>query len=291
MDFVASPSVRRLAAARGLDLAALAARTGRRTLAREDVEAAAAGGAGPSGADPVGPDPALLGALTRLPLSRREQAAARALVAGHGPLPQVTQHDRADLGAVERLRADLAAEAGRRGIRITALALHVMALARCLAEFPRFNAVLEPGGGALLLRDEIHVGIAVDTAAGLVVAVLRQADRKGLWAIAAELGRLAQGAREGRLPSDAVGIPSMTISNLGAVAGTGFTPLVRPPELAILGVARAETAPVWDGAAFRPARIQPLALSYDHRAIDGAAAARFLARHARLVEDPRRLLL
>lgn len=291
---IASPSTRALARRAGIDLEALAARLGRATLGREDVERAMAGEGAPAasaGRDHWDVDHAAYGPVTEEPMSRLARVAAENLAAAQARIPAVTHHDRADIGAVEAFRAALAPEAAARGLRLTALAFHVKALARCLAEFPRFNASLSADGARLILKGYVHIGIAVDTPQGLLVPVLRDADRIGLWEIAGRLAALADRARARRLGPDEMGGASMTITNLGGIGGTAFTPIVNPPELAILGITRTEIAPVWTGAAFEPRPMVPLDLSYDHRVLNGAEAARFLARYARLLADPRRLLL
>lgn len=291
---IASPSTRALARRAGIDLEALAARLGRATLGREDVERAMAGEGAPAasaGRDHWDVDHAAYGPVTDEPMSRLARVAAENLAAAQARIPAVTHHDRADIGAVEAFRAALAPEAAARGLRLTALAFHVKALARCLAEFPRFNASLSADGARLILKGYVHIGIAVDTPQGLLVPVLRDADRIGLWEIAGRLAALADRARARRLGPDEMGGASMTITNLGGIGGTAFTPIVNPPELAILGITRTEIAPVWTGAAFEPRPMVPLDLSYDHRVLNGAEAARFLARYARLLADPRRLLL
>jgi pyruvate dehydrogenase E2 component (dihydrolipoamide acetyltransferase) len=203
----------------------------------------------------------------------------------------VTHHDRADVGALEAARARLKDVAAARGVRLTALAFHVKALAKTLLAFPLVNASLSADGKTLWLKHYVHIGVAVDTPHGLAVPVVRDADTKGLLAIAAEIADLAARARERKLRAEEIGGASMSITNLGGIGGTGFTPIVNPPELAILGLARTETVPVWDGEAFQPRPMVPLDLSYDHRVLNGADAARFLAHHARLIEDPARLLL
>jgi pyruvate dehydrogenase E2 component (dihydrolipoamide acetyltransferase) len=294
-EVIASPSVRSLAGERGVDLHALAAETGRTVLAREDVLRAADGGRtsranGPDHARFWDVDHAAWGPVTEEPLSSFARFASANLSAAQATIPAVTHHDRADMRAVEALRARLRPEAAERGVKLTALAFHVAALARTLRAFPRFNASLSADGERLVLKGAVHVGIAVDAPHGLMVPVLRNADRKGLWAIAAEIADLAARAQRRRVGPQEMGGASMTITNLGGIGGTGFTPIVNPPELAILGITRTETVPVWDGEAFAPVPMAPLDLSYDHRAIDGAAAARFLAHHARLMADPRRML-
>lgn len=299
---VASPATRALARSHGVDLAALAAALGRDSLTRDDVLAkagaaaaatvpAAVGGAAPDHTAYWQVDHAQYGPVTEEPLSRFGQVAARNLTAAHQAIPAVTHHDRADMRAVEALRQSLTDEAAARGVKLTALAFQVKALALALGEFPRFNASLSSDGKRLTLKRYVHIGIAVETPHGLTVPVLRDADRQGVWEIAAAIADLAGRAQAQKVRPEESGGASISITNLGGIGGTGFTPLVNPPELAILGIARTETVPVWDGAAFQPVPMAPLALSYDHRAINGADAARFLARHAALIADPRRMLL
>lgn len=292
-DIIAPPSVRALARQKGVDLEKLARDLGRTTIAREDVE----GGPAPAASGPAGDtsywdvDHAQYGPVTEEPMSRFAQVAAANLAAAQALIPAVTHHDRADVSAIEAMRRDLKAESQARGVKLTALAFHVAALARCLREFPRFNASLSPDGKTLVLKDYVHVGIAIDTAHGLMVPVIRDADQKGLWAVASEIGDLAARAQSRKINPDELGGASMTITNLGGIGGTAFTPIVNPPEVAILGLTRTETVPVWDGDAFQPVPMVPLHLSYDHRVINGADAARFTTHYARLVADPRRLMI
>ena len=291
-EVIASPAVRALAARKGVDLEALAARLGRTTLGREDVEGTAVAAAG--GDDPRAywaVDHAQYGPVTEEPLSRVALVAAKNLSAANALIPQVTHHDEADVSAVEAFRASLKREAAAKGVKVTGLAFHVKALAKCLEAFPRFNASLSADGQTLILKHFVHIGIAVDTAHGLVVPVIRDADRKGLWEVAREIGDLAARAQARRTRPEDLGGASMTITNLGGIGGTGFTPIVNPPELAILGITRTEVKPRWDGTAFQPVPMVPLDLSYDHRVINGADAARFLVQYARLVAEPQRLLI
>jgi pyruvate dehydrogenase E2 component (dihydrolipoamide acetyltransferase) len=174
---------------------------------------------------------------------------------------------------------------------MTALAFHIKALARSLREAPRFNASLTPDGKTLVLKDHVHIGIAVDTAHGLMVPVIRDVDRKGLWQIAAEIADLAGRAQTRKIKPAEMGGASMSISNLGGIGGIGFTPIVNPPELAILGITRTETVTVWEGDTPCPVPMAPLDLSYDHRVINGADAARFLVHFAGLLADPRRMMI
>lgn len=296
MSYIASPATRSYASDKGVDLDALAAATGRETLAREDVDRHLAGGAAPAAAGTDhsrywAVDHSQYGPVTEEPLSRIARVASDNLGAANAMIPQVTHHDRADMRRIEAFRKEMKEEAQARGLKLTALAFQVKALARCLAEFPRFNASLDAAGETLILKQFFHIGIAVDTPHGLMVPVLRDVDRKGLWAIAAEITDLATRAQARKIKPDEMGGASMSISNLGGIGGTAFTPIVNPPELAILGLTRIEIVPVWDGVNWQPVPMLPLDLSYDHRVINGADAARFLARYADLLADPRRLLI
>lgn len=291
--YSASPSVRVYAANKGVDLARLAAETGRITLGKEDVDRHLTGDAAqaPSLVRHWQVDHARHGPVEEVPLTRPQRIAAENLSAANTLIPQVTHHDRAEMSAVEAFRARCRDEAEAEGIRLTALAFHVAALARTLARFPRFNASLTPDGERLVLKRYIHVGIAVDTPHGLLVPVIRDAARKGLWALAEAIADLAARAQARRTRPEEMGGASMSISNLGGIGGHGFTPIVNPPEVAILGIARTSIEPVWHGDAFRPAPMCPLSLSYDHRVVNGADAARFLAHYGSLLADPRRLML
>ncbi|MCF3932929.1 2-oxo acid dehydrogenase subunit E2 [Acuticoccus sp. M5D2P5] len=294
MDVAASPSVRRYARELGIDIARLGEELQSDTVTRRDVERKAAGGGVPA-TDAASlyweVDHAQYGPVSDEPVPRREQVAAANLAAAQALIPAVTHHDRAEIAGIEAARTRLKPLAEAAGVRLTALAFHVKALARTLALYPRFNASLSPDGTRLVIKHYCHVGIAVDTPHGLMVPVVRNADRKGLLSIAAEIGALAARARDRKLRSQEMGGASMSITNLGGIGGTGFTPIVNPPEVAILGLCRSETVPVWTGEAFEPRLMVPLALSYDHRVINGADAARFLAHYARLLAEPARLLL
>lgn len=295
MSFVASPAVRTYAGQKGVDLEELAAATGRSILTRDDVDRSLSGdGATPAGANHArywDVDHAQFGPVESEPVPHIAQVAAANLAAAHAVIPQVTNHARADMRRIEAFRASLAEEATARGVKLTALAFHMKTLARCLTEFPRFNASLSADGGTLFLKRYVHIGVAVDTPHGLMVPVIRDANLKGLWRIAADLAELASRARSRKLRTDEMGGASMSISNLGGVGGIGFTPLVNPPEVAILGLSRVEATPVWEADAWVPVPMVPLDLSYDHRVINGADAARFLTRYAALLADPRRMLV
>jgi len=231
------------------------------------------------------------GPVSEEPMSRFAQVAAANMAAAQALIPAVTHHDRADMSAVEAFRKSMRPEAEVRGVKLTALAFHAKALARCLLEYPKFNASLSSDGKTLILKHFVHIGIAVDTLHGLMVPVIRDADKKGLWRIAAEIADLAARAQDRKIRPEEMGGASMTISNLGGIGGTAFTPIVNPPELAILGITRTEIAPVWDGEAFIPTPLTPLDLSYDHRVINGADAARFMAHYIGLLAEPRRILI
>ncbi|WP_397544322.1 2-oxo acid dehydrogenase subunit E2 [Roseovarius salis] len=291
-NVIASPSVRKRALEMGIDPEDHAAKLGRNSLTLDDLGGAQGGAPAPAGDTGYWEvDHSLYGPVREEPMGRFARVAAANLAAAQALIPAVTHHDRADMRAIEALRAELKPEARARGVKLTALAFHVMTLARCLREFPRFNASLSPDGETLILKDYVHIGIAVDTDHGLMVPVIRDADTKGLWALAAEIADLAARAQARKVGPDEMGGGSMTITNLGGIGGSGFTPIVNPPEVAILGLTRTETVPVWDGAEWQPVPMVPLDLSYDHRVINGADAARFTTRYAALLSDPRRLML
>ena len=291
-DIKVSPSVRARALEKGIDLEKLARDTGRTTIGREDLEGGGKAAAAPAGGSSYWDvDHGQYGPVTEEPLSRFAQAASANLAAANALIPQVTHHDRADMTAIEAFRATLKPEAQARGIKLTALAFEVKALARTLRAFARFNASLKPDGKTLVLKNYVHIGLAVDTAHGLMVPVIRDADAKGLWRIARDIADLATRAQARKVSPDEMGGASMTISALGGIGGTAFTPIVNPPELAILGITRTEMATVWDGDVPRPVPMLPLDLSYDHRVINGADAARFLSHLTALLADPRRMMI
>jgi pyruvate dehydrogenase E2 component (dihydrolipoamide acetyltransferase) len=290
---VASPSVRAQAREQGIDLSALAQRLGRSQLTHEDL-LQRPNAVGPQTSDFArywDVDHAQYGPVREEAMSRFAQVAAQNLGAANAMIPQVTHHDRANVAALESFRSELKAEAKARGIKLTALAFQAKALAVALHAFPKFNASLSPDGKTLIFKDFAHIGIAVDTPHGLMVPVVRDVDRKGLWQIASEIADLAARAQERKVGPDQMGGASMTITNLGGIGGSAFTPIVNPPEVAILGITKAEMTPVWDGSAFQPVPMLPLDLSYDHRVINGAEAARFMVHFAGLLADPRRMMI
>ena len=203
----------------------------------------------------------------------------------------VTQHDEADVTELEAFRKSLATEGEARGVKLTPLPFIMKACAENLRGFPRLNASLNPRADGLILKRYHHIGFAVDTEEGLIVPVIRDVDQKGVWQLAAEIAELSGAARERKLaPGDLQG-GCFTISSLGRVGGTGFTPIVNAPEVGILGVGRLATKPVWDGFEFRPRAVLPLSLSYDHRAINGAEGGAFMVELTRLLGDIRRLVM
>jgi pyruvate/2-oxoglutarate dehydrogenase complex dihydrolipoamide acyltransferase (E2) component len=291
-DVIASPSVRALAREKKIDIDRMAASLGRQTIGREDLTAAASTPSAPSAAGAAywDVDHSVHGPVTEEPMSRFAQVAAQNLSAAQALVPAVTHHDQADMTAIEALRAALKPEAQARGVKLTALAFHAKALARALREFPRFNASLSADGRSVFLKGYVHIGIAIDTPHGLMAPVIRDVDKKGLWRIGEEIADLAARAQVRKVRPEELGGASMTITNLGGIGGTSFTPIVNPPEVAILGITRTQIATVWDGDVPRPAPMVPLDLSYDHRVINGADAARFLAFFAQLLAEPERMM-
>jgi len=300
MDYIAAPSVRSYAGRQGVDLEAVAAATGRRHLAREDIDQYLSRLDGNDQATDQPrtsdrrhweADHSEFGQVVQEPVSRMAQIAAENLAAANAQIPQVTHHDRADVRRIDAIRAHLKNEAIDRGIKLTALAFHIKALASCLKAFPKFNSSLSHDGLTLYLKSYFHIGIAVDTTAGLMVPVIRDVDKKGLWQIASDIADVAMRAQARKIRPDEMGGASMSVSNLGGIGGTAFTPIVNPPEVAILGITRTEVVPVWKDDIFVPVTMVPLDLSYDHRVINGAEAARFLKHFSGLIEDPRRMLI
>ena len=296
----ATPAMRRYARELGVDLAKVKG-TGRKgRILREDISGfvkralsapheAAPGGTGIPPIPPV--DFSKFGEVETRPLSRIKRISGPHLHRSWVNVPHVTNHDEADVTDLVAFRRSIKEEAAAAGVRITLLAFVTKAVASTLGEFPTFNASLSPDGGSIVLKKYVHVGIAVDTPNGLMVPILRDADRKGVYDLAREMAELGVRAREGALKSGELQGGTFTISSLGGIGGTAFTPIINAPEVAILGLSRTRMTPVWDGSAFQPRLMLPLDLSWDHRVVDGAEAARFLAHLARLLADMRRLLL
>ena len=296
----AGPAVRRVARELDLDLNLIKGTGEKGRITREDLKAALAKGAaspaGGGGALPSVPqvDFAKFGPIETVPLSRIKRISGPRLHASWVNIPHVTHTDEADITDLDAFRKALDDDAKKdksKPYRVSLLPLLMRAAVSALKAFPNFNAALSPGGDSLILRRYWHIGVAVDTPDGLVVAVVKDVDQKGVIDIARELGALSEKARAGKLAPAEMQGATFTISSLGGVGGTAFTPIVNAPEVAILGVVRSKMAPVWDGSAFQPRLMLPLCLSYDHRVIDGAAGARFMRHLAGLLEDMRRILL
>jgi pyruvate dehydrogenase E2 component (dihydrolipoamide acetyltransferase) len=231
------------------------------------------------------------GAVETKPLARIKKLSGVHLHRAWLNVPHVTHQDEADITDIDAYRKELDSAAKDKGFRVTLLAFLMKASVSALRQHPEFNGSLSPEKDALILKKYYHLGIAVDTPEGLVVPVIRDVDRKGIYAISRELGEVSKKARDGKLSATDMQGASFTISSLGGIGGTAFTPIVNAPEVAILGVVRSKMAPVWDGQDFRPRLMLPISLSYDHRVIDGALAARFARTLCHTLEDVRRLIL
>jgi pyruvate dehydrogenase E2 component (dihydrolipoamide acetyltransferase) len=294
----ASPAIRRFARELGVELARVSGSGPNGRVTREDVQTfvkrtltapsnGAQGGTGLGLAPWPKVDFAQFGPIERAPLSRIKRISGPNLHRNWVMIPAVTQHDDADVTDLEALRTQVNAE--QKTVKVTMLAFLMKAAVAALKRFPDFNASLD--GDELVYKRYYHVGFAADTPGGLVVPVVRDADRKGVLEIAAETAELAARAREGKLPLRDMQGGTFTISSLGGIGGTYFSPIINAPEVAILGVCRAAMRPVWDGNGFVPRLMLPLSLSYDHRVIDGADAARFTVYLATVLGDLRRTLL
>ena len=281
----ASPAVRRLAREKGVDLATVEGSGRKGRITKEDVER------GPSEAPGAAPAPkAEPGERTeRVELTRIKKLSGPNLVKSWTTIPHVTQHDEADITDLEAFRKEV--NASQKDVKVTMVALLVKACVTTLKAHPEVNASLDEGGEHLILKHYWNIGFAADTPQGLVVPVIKDADRKGILEIAGELTRLSGAAREGKLKMGDMQDATFTISSLGGIGGTFFTPIINPPQVAILGASRAAMKPVWDGSEFQPRLILPLSLSYDHRVVDGALAARFTTHLAGVLKDMRRALL
>jgi len=301
----ASPAVRLIARELGVDLIQVTGSAKGGRIIKEDVQRYVKGVLTGASAAPVAA--AAGGGLNLLPwpkvdftkfgpvvteeLGRIPKISAANLARNWAMIPHVTQFDEADITELEALRVQLNKEYAKKDIKLTMLAFLIKASVAVLKQYPRFNASLDAAGQTLTLKQYYHIGFAADTPNGLVVPVIRDADQKGVIEIAQETSALAKKARDGKLgPADMQG-GCFTISSLGGIGGTSFTPIVNAPEVAILGVSKSTTKPVWDGTAFQPRLMLPLSLSYDHRVIDGAAGARFTAALTQLLADMRRVLL
>ena len=298
----ASPSVRRFARELGVDLGKVKGSGPKTRILKEDVQAyvkgalvqpAAAPGAG-SGLS-VLPMPvvdfAKFGAIEVKPRARIKKISGANLHRNWVSIPHVTQNDEADVTELEAFRKQLSDEYQKQGVRVTMLAFLIKASVAALKQYPQFNASLSADGESLVFKQYFHIGVAVDTPNGLVVPVIRDSDKKGLLQLAKELGDVSAKAREGKLsPTDMQG-GCFSISSLGGIGGSNFTPIINAPEVAILGVSRSVMKPVWKDGAFVPRLMLPLSLSYDHRVIDGAEGARFITYLSSVLSDIRRVLL
>jgi len=300
----ASPSVRKFARELGVDLRLVQGSGAKQRITQDDVRSyvkqALAGGAGTAAAPGAAGgglnvlawpkvDFAKFGPIQAKPLSRIKKISGANLHRNWVMIPHVTNNEAADITELEALRVQLNKENQKSGIKVTMLAFLIKAVVAALKKFPEFNASLD--GDELVLKQYYHIGFAADTPNGLVVPVIRDADRKGVLELAAETSELAGQARDGKLSPAQMQGGCFSISSLGGIGGTTFTPIINAPEVAILGVSRSTHQPVWDGQAFQPRLMLPLSLSYDHRVIDGAAAARFNAYLAGLLADFRRIIL
>ncbi len=304
-SFHASPSVRAYARKLGVDLSRVSGSGAKGRILESDVDAhvkdvmegrsapptlpAASSGLG------IPPVPVIdfspFGEIEEQALSRIKKLSGKHLSACWLNVPHVTQFDEADITELEAFRQSLKAQAEKEGVRVTPLAFIMKAVSRVLREYPQFNASLDASGEKLILKKYINLGIAVETPGGLVVPVVRDVDGKGVFDLSRELMELSKRARDGKLSPQDMSGGSFSISSLGGIGGTQFTPIVNAPEVAILGVSRSKMQPVWNGKEFAPRLMLPLALSYDHRVIDGAEGARFTTRLSALLSDLRQLVL
>src|SRR4051812_12632828 len=299
----ASPSVRRFARELGVDLGSVKGSGPKERILKEDVAgfvksalAQTPTGGGGSGLQlglPAWPqvDFAKFGPVENLALSRIRKISGPALHRNWVSIPHVTQNDEADITELEAFRKSMADEAQRQGAKLTPLVFIMKAVVAALKNHPEFNASLAASGDALILKRYYHIGVAVDTPGGLVVPVVRNVDQKGILQLAKELAETSAKARDGKLgPADMQG-GTFSISSLGGIGGSHFTPIINAPEIAILGVSKSAMKPVWKDGQFVPRLIIPLSLSYDHRAVDGAQGARFITNLTTILSDIRRVLL
>jgi pyruvate dehydrogenase E2 component (dihydrolipoyllysine-residue acetyltransferase) len=302
----ASPSVRRFARELGVDLTRVEGHGFKSRITQDDVKAfikrflsvpGAVPGGAPAGQSGGGALPAIapvdfaaFGPVESQPLSRIQRISGPRLHASWVNIPHVTQFDEADITELETLRSHLKDTAAQRGIKLTPLAFIIRACVRALQAFPQFNASLDPTGANLILKKYVNVGFAADTPNGLVVPVVHEADRKDIYELARRLGELSEAARGGKLSAAQMQGGCFTISSLGGIGGTAFTPIINAPEVAILGVSRSSLKPVYQNGAFIPRLMLPLSLSYDHRVIDGATAVRFTTFLAKALAEPHNLL-
>ena len=300
----ASPSVRRFARELGVDLGRVKGSGPKERILKEDIagfvktalaqpSGGSGGGAGLTLGLPAWPqvDFAKFGPVENLPLSRIKKISGPFLHRNWVSIPHVTQNDEADITELEAFRKSMADEAQKQGVKLTPLAFIMKAVVAALKNHPEFNSSLAATGDALILKRYYHIGVAVDTPGGLVVPVVRNVDQKGILQLGKELAEISAKARDGKLgPAEMQG-GTFSISSLGGIGGTHFTPIINAPEIAILGVSKASMKPVWKDGQFVPRLMMPLSLSYDHRAVDGAQGARFITNLTAILSDIRRVLL
>ncbi|MGI9421704.1 MAG: dihydrolipoyllysine-residue acetyltransferase [Hyphomicrobiaceae bacterium] len=297
-DVHASPSVRMIARELDVDLTKLKGTGAKGRITKDDVKQALAGkapGSPPSGGMGIPPIPpqdfAKFGPVEEKPLSRLRKLSGPHLHRAWLNIPHVTHADEADITELDDYRRSLDSKAKDEGYRVTMLSFLLKASVACLKEFPAFNSSLGPSNDTLILKQYYNIGVAVDTPDGLVVPSIKDVDRKGIIELSKELGEVSARMRDGKItPADIQGA-TFSISSLGGIGGTHFTPIVNAPEVAILGVVRSRLQPVWNGEEFKPRMMLPICVSYDHRVIDGALAARFTRRMCQFLEDVRQLVL
>jgi len=296
----AGPAVRKLAREFGVALHRVRGTGARGRILKEDLQqyvaralASPESASGTSAGLPTVPevDFARFGPVERTARPRIDKLTASNMVRSWLNVPHVTQFDDADISDLEQFRKALKAEAEQRGLRLSPLPFIIKACALALADHPKLKASLADGGETLVMKDYCHIGMAVDTPGGLVVPVIRDVDKKSIWTLASEITALAAKARDKQLKPDEMQGGVFTVSSLGAIGGRGFTPIINAPEVGILGVGRAAIQPVWDGAAFQPRSMLPLALSYDHRVVNGGDGGRFLSALIALLADVRRMVM
>ena len=299
-EIYAGPAVRKLARELGVDLAAVAGSGPKGRILKEDVQdfvkkALTEGGTGPSSGAGIPPIPevdfAAFGPVDVQPMSKVDKLTAANMHRSWLNVPHVTQFDEADITELESFRAELKAEGEKRGTKLTPLPFLLKACAQALKDNPKINRSISADGESFVYKQYVHIGMAVDTPAGLVVPVIRDVDQKSLWELAAETAELAQKAKDRKLTPREMQGGCFSISSLGGIGGTGFTPIVNAPEVAILGVSKLAVKPVWNGSDFEPRKMLPMTLSYDHRAVNGADGGRFMTQLCTLLADIRRLLL
>jgi len=294
----AGPAVRKLARELGVELSEVTGTGLRHRIQKEDVHnhvkrTLQSQGRTGTWQQPVQPeiDFSQFGEVTKQPLNNIKRATAKAMSMANALVPQVTQFDQADITDLEAFRKEQNNQHKDSGVKFTLVPFVMKALARCVKDFPSFNASLSADGEHIIFKHYVNIGVAVDTPKGLLVPVIREVDQKSITDIASELQKVAERTRAGKLALDEMQGGNISISSLGGIGGTAFTPIVNPPEVAIVGLSKASIQPVWDGQEFQPRLMLPLSISYDHRVIDGAEAARFSQALCSYLTDLRQLLM